>query len=104
MTKPKFTPEPWLIKTGGLSTDITGLSKTGKTWTIARTTAAKVGREVADANAALIKVAPQLYRVLKTLYDNQADYITRNNLGDPHHNQDMKDARDVLAEALGENK
>jgi len=94
----QFTPGPWEIKSTGLSTDITAKSKRGKTWTIARTTAAKVGREQAEANARLIVMAPKLYSALKLLHDNMVAYITINKLGDPHHSQDMKEALIVLTE------
>ncbi len=33
---------------------------------------------------------------LKALYDDTAEYITINHLGDVHHNQSMRLARDVL--------
>lgn len=39
----------------------------------------------------------QLFRsALRTLYAETADYIRINNLGDVHHNQSMKDARNAL--------
>lgn len=44
-----------------------------------------------------------LYKLLaladasQELYRNTADYITRNNLGDVHHNRDMQMVRDALA-------
>ena len=37
-----------------------------------------------------------LERALTQLHDNTADYVTRNNLGDPYQNQDMRDARAAL--------
>lgn len=43
---------------------------------------------------------PSAISVLKRLYEETADYIRINNLGDVHHNQSMKDARDVLASSL----
>lgn len=43
--------------------------------------------------------APDVLTTLDALYLQTADYITRNNLGPVHHNQVMKDARDVLAAA-----
>lgn len=33
---------------------------------------------------------------LRLLYNETKDYITRNNLGDPHHNRSMQVARKVL--------
>jgi len=38
-----------------------------------------------------------LAAALKRLYEETAEYIRINNLGDVHHNQAMKDARDILA-------
>lgn len=40
----------------------------------------------------------ELRAALKTLYLEQVDYITRNHLGDPHHNQSMKVARSLVGE------
>ena len=39
----------------------------------------------------------ELERVLRALYEEQADYIRINHLGAVHHNKTMQDARDVLA-------
>jgi len=38
-----------------------------------------------------------LREALRLLHDNTADYIKRNNLGDPWGNQDMQQARAALA-------
>ena len=59
--------------------------------------------EAVMANAKLIAVSPDLYEALNLLYTSTADYITRNNLGDPHHNHSMKLARAALAKAKGVN-
>lgn len=40
-----------------------------------------------------------LYDALKILYEETADYITINNLGDVHHNRSMQGARDALRAA-----
>ena len=37
-----------------------------------------------------------LRECLRVLYEENLDYITRNNLGDPHHNGSMKMARFAL--------
>ena len=44
----------------------------------------------------LCSMIDDLHRALKALYDETADYIRINNLGDVHHSQSMKDARSVL--------
>jgi len=38
---------------------------------------------------------------LQNLYDETGEYIELNNLGDPHHNQSMKDARSALSTDAG---
>ena len=53
----------------------------------------------AEANARLIAAAPDLLEALQMLYDETADYITLNHLGDPHHNQSMKLARAAIKKA-----
>jgi hypothetical protein len=64
----KHTSGPWTIECGkNYSNEIVGKSKTGKDWVLARTTAAKVGRDQDDANARLIAAAPDLLEALKTL-------------------------------------
>ena len=56
------------------------------------------------ADARLVASAPDLLVALKFMYEAEADYITRNNLGDVHHNDRMKLARDVIAEIEGRRK
>ena len=48
-----------------------------------------------DAQEARIKA---LEGALRTMYESEKDYIIRNNLGDPHHNQRMKVARALVGE------
>ena len=51
----------------------------------------------AIANAHLLRAAPELLAALNRLYEETADYISINHLGDIHHNQAMKDARAAIA-------
>jgi hypothetical protein len=68
MSATKHTSGPWTIECGkNYSNEIVGKSKTGKDWVLARTTAAKVGRDQDDANARLIAAAPDLLEALKIL-------------------------------------
>lgn len=52
-----------------------------------------------DANAKLFSAAYDLLKALQQLYDDTAEYITINKLGDVHHNFNMQQARDALAKA-----
>jgi hypothetical protein len=57
----KHTPGPWNIQGGKThANEIVAKSPRGRTWVIARTTGAKVGREADDANAKLIASVPDL--------------------------------------------
>ena len=52
-----------------------------------------------NTHAALIRQArraEKLELALRRLYEETADYITINNLGDIHHNQSMRLAREAL--------
>lgn len=44
----------------------------------------------------LIEELDKTRAVLNILYDETADYIKLNNLGDVHHNRSMQLARDIL--------
>lgn len=48
-------------------------------------------------NDRIVAASLACYQALRTLYDETADYIKVNHLGDVHHNQSMKAARDALA-------
>ena len=45
-----------------------------------------------------------LREALEMLYEETKDYITINNLGDPHHNQSMKLAKQALSKPAEENE
>ena len=53
----------------------------------------KLEKQLAERDAALARCV----EALKMLHDETADYIRLNHLGDAHHNQSMKLARDALA-------
>lgn len=57
--------------------------------------------EVTTANQRLFVAAPGLLAALEALYTETVSYIEVNNLGDPHHNQSMQDARAAIAKAKG---
>lgn len=67
------TPGPWTLRMGGISEEIVAISKRGKAWAIARTTASKCGRDQATANALLIAAAPELLDALKRFANLDAD-------------------------------
>lgn len=52
-----------------------------------------------EANAQAIAALPDLVEALQALYQDTADYIKLNNLGDVHHNQSMKLAAAALKKA-----
>jgi hypothetical protein len=67
----KHTPGPWQLRIGKTcSNEVTAQSKRGKTWVIARTTGAKVGREQDDANANLIAAAPDMLHALEYIVNH----------------------------------
>lgn len=55
-----------------------------------------------DCRAHLVAAAPDLLCALRMLYNETADYIRINQLGDVHHNHSMQRARAALAKATGE--
>lgn len=62
---------------------------------------AEWSKEGNKANARLIAAAPEMFKALRDLYTETADYIRINKLGDAHHNRSMQMARDALAKAEG---
>ena len=54
------------------------------------------------AAAEVKRVAGPLHDALQLLYDETADYIRTNHLGDVHHNVSMQKARAALAAARAE--
>lgn len=59
--------------------------------------AAKLRAEIAAKDSE----TERLRAALQAIYDETADYIRINNLGDVHHNTSMKMARDALAKSTG---
>lgn len=66
----------------------------------------KIVTDKANAKVAPLLLALEVARAaLRRLYDETAEYIKINNLGDIHHNGSMQEARDALhriEEILGE--
>ena len=107
MSEPKHTKGPWIIRN---ESEIAGWSKTGKSWVVARTTAAKVGRDAANANARLIAAAPDLLAALEVMvgrikYYSALPATQRPCIEDWEYTEgstDMHDARKAIAKAKGE--
>ena len=55
-----------------------------------------VDNAVTEFHRSAANETKKMLTALQILYDETVDYVTLNNLGDPHHNQSMKNARDVL--------
>ena len=58
--------------------------------------------EEAHANARIVAAAPDLLEALAVLVEEKADYMRRNNLGDPEREDATKLARAAIAKATGE--
>lgn len=54
------------------------------------------------ANASLIAAAPDLLAALVVMVEEKADYMRRNNLGDPEREGTTKQARDAIDKATGQ--
>lgn len=92
------TPGPWeASKPGDYSSP--GIRIIGYAYRPICTLAVRKGES--EGNAALIAAAPDLLQALRLLYDETADYIRINHLGDVHHNRSMILAREALAKAEG---
>lgn len=61
-----------------------------------------VNNAVTEFHRSAANETKKMLTALQTLYAENVDYVTLNNLGDPHHNQSMKNARDVLSDAKRE--
>lgn len=99
MSEAKFTPGPWSIEKTTY-----GYGVRAPQWgyvAIHDTSPHDHWNEGQSANRMLIAAAPDLFEALKTLYEETADYIERNNLGDVHHNLSMQLARAALNKATG---
>lgn len=59
------------------------------------------GADTKVANARLISASPDLYEALAEMVEEKADYMVRNNLGDPEREHTIKLARAALAKARG---
>lgn len=60
-----------------------------------------LGERLGAKNAAKVKDAKlilELFDVCTLLYLENVDYIKLNNLGDPHHNNSMQRARDIIGD------
>ena len=90
MSESKHTKGPWIVRN---ESEIAGWSKTGKSWVVARTTAAKVGRDAANANARLIAAAPDLLAALEDSLYVGADEAIKALI--------RQSARDAIARAKG---
>jgi hypothetical protein len=97
----KHTSGPWTIECGkNYSNEIVGKSKTGKDWVLARTTAAKVGRDQEEANAYLIAAAPDLLEALKEI-KNLIEQIYGDGITESNATPELLKARAAIAKAEG---
>lgn len=106
MMSEKWTPGPWLMqqpeRDGAIfivGDDLGGLVGAALPWP---TEAEQGGSERVKANARLMVAAPDLAEVVQSFIDETVDYATRNNLGDPEKQHNVKWGRAVLAKARGE--
>jgi len=100
----KHTPGPWRFKIGDSfsSTDyiVEQVSEDEQGWLVMRWEPGPYrSGELEQANGQLIATAPELLDSLRILYEETADYIRLNHLGDVHHNRSMQYARDTIAKA-----
>jgi hypothetical protein len=88
------TPGPWFT-TDGIYNEIKASSKRGKTWVIARITAARTGHDEAKANARLIAASPDLLEALERLIERVSD------LGANGFSQEVARGKAAIAKAKG---
>ena len=103
----KHTPGPWHFKIGDSfsSTDyiVEQVTEDEQGWVVMRWEPGPYrSGELEQAIGQLIAAAPELLDSLRILYEETADYIRLNHLGDVHHNRSMQYARDTIAKAEGE--
>ena len=53
-------------------------------------------RELSESLSFVLEQKERVLSALENLYNDTAEYITINHLGDVHHNKVMQDARDAL--------
>lgn len=106
MTDTPWTPGPWQVDNAHHRPQITQSNNGWSGYNIAHIYAF-AGPELpdrssrTDANARLIAAAPEMAEALQMLHDNIAEYARINNLGGLD-NQDMRNARAILARIKGE--
>ena len=97
MTQPKHTPlyayNQYVTDKESFGFDENGarIGETPNFWIDAET----------PERAALIAAAPDLLEALTVLVEEKADYMRRNNLGDPEREPATKKARAAIAKATG---
>lgn len=101
--KQAWTPGPWRISRGGRKHRV---AICGDGWldfakVVVRLESDLQDNETGLANARLIVAAPELLDVLQAFVQQEVDYMTRNNLGDPKKQYNVKWARAVIAKATG---
>ncbi len=98
----KHTPGPWVIECApcdGHSAAAYYIFGGGKRRAVAHIKRSTV--QPMEANARLIAAAPDLLEALVVLVNEKADYMRRNNLGDPEREGATKQARAAISKATG---
>lgn len=95
----KHTPGPWHLSAGRKYV-MSSYSDGGLS--IARMDDLEVPIDMREANANLVATAPDLLACLNSFVEDTVDYMTRNKLGDPERQHNVKWARQVIAKATGD--
>lgn len=94
----KATPGPWRVIALGASVRIVANGVA-----VAQIQHNKfVQNNRTEANARLIAAAPDMLALLQSFVTYQVDYMTRNHLGDPERQHNIKWARQLFAQIKGE--